>query len=275
MRKLLPILLLGLSGCFGLPQPPGAGTYARLGVDGAVGAAGLPLYRMAGKRRPARNAIFVVLEASFQKYFRDELPRLYRTKKEVRLEDVAWWALAPGLKGIYDKVIRLPEDRFNAENLQASLDFMEKAGKPYDLYLLTHGIPNHITTTRGSPLLSWKQIDDWKRRFPGLGLVFLQSCYGTSLAPDWLATGARAVMSYADENRNFFFPMVLLKSLRQFRALETTDPARWLAEAHEEAARILPDEVWKSRLDRFVVEKMGLGLDEFLRDSPPPTLRSH
>jgi hypothetical protein len=232
------------------------------------------------RKTPRRNLVFVALDQSFQSYFDEDLKKIYRTNEQVRVEDLAWWIFAPQLRGIYDQVIRVSYEKFNQETFLAAMDYMESLHTPYDAILLTHGIPNHIFTTKGFPVISWKEVDEWKGRFPSLELLFMQSCYGSSLAPDWLQTGAKVVMSYPGLNRNFFYPMTLLKSLRKnlsrlnepLQDLSEAERIERIKKAYNLANEKVQHDVKKSALDKFMIQGMGMSVGEYLSQSPNPEM---
>src|SRR6185437_6240708 len=104
----------------------------------------LELYHVGkvGKHLAQRNMVFVALDRTFQSYFDDDLKKIYHTQNEVRIEDLAWDVFAPELVGVYDQVLRISYNGFAPDTLQAALDYMEAQHQDYDLFLLTHGIPN-------------------------------------------------------------------------------------------------------------------------------------
>jgi hypothetical protein len=277
-----------LSGCLRLPHMPGKNTLALLDLPQKYAGdlsvddfKGLELYH-AGKikkdstKEPNRNLVFVALDQTFQSYFDDDLKRIYKTTSQVRIEELAWWVFAPEFNGLYDQVLRISYDHFSAATLQQSLDYMETQGKPYDLVLLTHGIPNNIMTTKGQPLLTWQDVDAWKGRFKNLDLVFMQSCYGSSLLFDWIDTGAKSVMSYSGLNRNFFFPMTLFRTMKKHfsdnPSQGQTDKERLttLYQAWVEADQKVDHDIQNSGLDNFMIKGLGLTIMDYLSDSPNP-----
>jgi hypothetical protein len=275
-------VLIGLSGCLSLPHSPKAKVVQQIELPqqfvshlSTSDAQALELYHV-GKidaRQPARNMIFVALDRTFQAYFDNDLKKIYHTQNEVRIEDLAWDVFAPELVGVYGQVLRISYNGFNGGTLQAALDYMEAQHQGYDLFLLTHGIPNNIMTTPGSPLLSWQEIDGWKGRYPSLDLVFLQSCYGSTLAPDWIQTGAKAVLSYPGLNRNFFYPMTLFKELKKVSSNDdaVTGVARATI-AFDLSNQSVQSDIEKSGLDRFMINGLGMSVQDYLQSAPSPQL---
>jgi len=273
-------LLAGLSGCLALPHTPNAKTLQQVELPpqyvshlSSADAQALELYHV-GKPdthyapRVQRNMVFVALDRTFQSYFDSDLKKIYHTQEEVRIEDLAWDVFAPELVGVYDQVLRISYNSFNANTLEAALDYMESQHQDYDLFLLTHGLPNNIMTTPGSPLLSWQEIDQWKGRFPSLDLVFMQSCYGSTLAPDWLQTGAKAVMSYPGLNRNFFYPMTLFKELKK----QTSTGVERATDASRLSNQKVQSDIKRSGLDRFMIQGLGMSVQDYLNTAPMPQL---
>ena len=149
---------------------------------------------------------------------------------------------------------------------------MESQHRDYDLFLLTHCLPNNIMTTPGSPLLTWQEIDQWKGRYPSLDLVFMQSCYGSTLAPDWLQTGAKAVFSYTGLNRNFFYPMTLFRKLKKVDADSKVTGIARASEAYQLSNESVQSDIQKSGLDRFMIRGLGMTVQDYLKDAPTPEL---
>jgi hypothetical protein len=272
--------LVGLSGCLSLPHTPNEKTLQQIELPqqyvshlSSVDAQALELYHV-GKPdthrvpRVQRNMVFVALDRTFQSYFDSDLKKIYHTQEVVRIEDLAWDVFVPELVGVYDQVLRISYNSFNANTLEAALDYMESQHQDYDLFLLTHGLPNNIMTTPGSPLLSWQEIDQWKGRYPSLDLVFMQSCYGSTLAPDWLQTGAKAVMSYPGLNRNFFYPMTLFKELRK----QTSAGVERATDASRLSDQKVQSDIKRSGLDRFMIQGLGMTIQDYLNTAPMPQL---
>jgi hypothetical protein len=275
------VVLLGLSGCLSLPHTPKEKIVQQMLLPAEFtshlstsDAQALELYHVgeAGSKQPQRNIVFVALDRTFQAYFDSDLKKIYHTQNEVRIEDLAWDVFAPELVGVYGQVLRVSYNGFNAGTLQAALDYMEAQHQDYDLFLLTHGIPNNIMTTPGSPLLSWQEIDQWKGRYPSLDLVFMQSCYGSTLAPDWLQTGAKAVLSYPGLNRNFFYPMTLFKKLKKVVSNSSVTGVARVSEAYQLSNESVQSDIQKSGLDRFMINGLGMSVQDYLKSSPDPQL---
>jgi phosphatidylglycerol:prolipoprotein diacylglycerol transferase len=284
------LLMSFLSGCLHLPQAPGTNTLVSLELpqkyQGSLSNedfSGLELYH-AGKlqndptQEPNRNLVFVALDQTFQAYFDADLKKIYNTNNEVRIEELAWWVFAPEFQGLYDQVLRVSYDHFSSATLLQAMDYMETQGKPYDVVLLTHGIPNNIMTTKGYPLLTWQDVDSWKGRFSHLDLLFMQSCYGDSLTADWQATGAKAVMGYAGLNRNFFWPMTLFRMMKKnFIANPTQgqsdkDRITTIYNISNDTANNVDTDIQKSGLDKFMIKGLGLTVQDYLLESPEPDL---
>jgi hypothetical protein len=163
------------------------------------------------------NAVFVAVDDEIQKRFESELRKelLESGRQAQRLEELAWWLYVPKMKKLYAEVFRLRYNDFTEATLEVALDEASKRSKPFDLILLTHGLPNHIAASKGQGFVSFKTLERWRGRYPKLRIVYMQSCYGQSLAQDWAQVGAKVVMAYKGLNRNFFFMDSYLDRLRQ------------------------------------------------------------
>ena len=98
----------------------------------------------------------------------------------------------------YDQVIILEDDRATGRDLSGAL-MQASRTHTIDLLLLVHGRPGALVGCRGQmdvgaetfqPLVAAYQKDP---TLIDLRVVFGLNCYGTSLAPTWLALGAKAV----------------------------------------------------------------------------------
>lgn len=265
LRPAIPFLLLALfsAGCGKLPQPPGNDVISARGVlREAPG--GLEVVRLQGARHADRNLIYVALDDVIQTSFGERIARLYPKRPGLRLEEIAWWMHVRKMVGLYDQVVRIGHDRFSRETLFVALEYMESLGRPYDLVLLTHGIPNHIKTTQGHELLSWKDLAELKGKLRGLNLVFMQSCFGSTLAPDWQEAGAKAVISFPKLNRNFFYFDFFLVDYKR----ERFD----VMAAYEQTNRTVHSRLRKHRLYRQVVTEMEMTMEEYIDEAPHPVL---
>lgn len=201
----LTILSLGLSGCL-LPGPPSS----RLFLSSRTVRPGLESYvsdqnRLSLQESKKRgNAIFLTADSFLARAVFETTRRFYGNSNPPSIDDLAWWQYAPDLTLLYRNIIRITTREARYRTLSDSLREMEQLGQPYDLYLLSHGMPNYLSDGSGY-YFSFKEIDALKGKLPHLRLVFMQSCFGRSLARDWLGTGAREVLSFDGFNRNFFW----------------------------------------------------------------------
>lgn len=155
-----------------------------------------------------RHALLITVDDEIQFQFSESLknfPAMAQLLSQQRIEVWSWWLLAPQLQQIYDNVIRIPYQHFHSDSFWQAVYYLESLETPYDLILMVHGVPNHLTTSKGYPLLSWKEIQQHKDQLHYLNVVYSQSCFGGSLAPDWIEAGAQTVISYPGFNRNFFY----------------------------------------------------------------------
>ncbi len=270
----LTLSLTLLSGCF-LPQPPGASK-----VKSTTSLAdGIELHRMNKERfvlepgvadpvrkevMSGRNLIWVATDDEVQPHFQKQLMDAYKASKPVRLEDVTWWMHAGKIQKLYDHVIRVRYDKLSKESLWTAIERMEAMGKPYDLFLLTHGVPNHIVTSKGFPLISWQHVAELKGKLKHLDLIFNQACFGDTLVPDWHAAGARTIIHFKEFNRNFFYLGFFLDDYRK----EKVDA---LAAYDRTNARI-DEDLAKHRLYPRIIETLGLTMDEYLDNAYPPEI---
>lgn len=98
----------------------------------------------------------------------------------------------------YDEVIILEDERATGPELVGALIHASR-DHTVDLLLLVHGRPNALVGCRGQTDVgpeTFKPLLDAYRQDPSLlnlRMVFGLNCYGASLAPVWLALGAKAV----------------------------------------------------------------------------------
>jgi phosphatidylglycerol:prolipoprotein diacylglycerol transferase len=156
-------------------------------------------------RQQNKNLLFLAADDNIQFGFSDLLKAAIGKDQPLpRIEDLTFWNYLPNLKKIYRSVVRIPYEKVNFKNFSTAVTYLESLGEPYDLVVLSHGMPNHLSTGSGY-FFSYRELATWKGQLHHLHLVFLQSCYGQSLENDFFAAGAQYVMSYPGMNRNFFF----------------------------------------------------------------------
>lgn len=211
-------------------------------------------------RRAGRNLLFVAVDETVQVQFAQRLQELYRTNDEVRLEEVSWWRFAPEMRGLYDHVVKIPYDQLNAQSLSEGITLLEEQRTPYDIMLLTHGIPNHITASPGEPFISYKDLEQLPE-LKSLRMVFMQGCFSETLARDWMLLGAQEVLSYEGWNRNFFFVDFFIKALKKKSSVK---------EAYDYVIDTIEEKMDRSLLYRKILEEMDLTLEEYFEISPPP-----
>ena len=276
IKSLLLVLssLLVLSGCI-LPKPPKWYTIERTQKFGQYNSELHTIYQGTPQDRnndravivtPKRNALFIALDESVQTQFSQQLMDVYRSQEEIRLEDVTWWRFAKKFNGLYDKVVRIPWQDFHKESLLEAISLLESLGKSYDIYLLTHGLPNHITTTKGHPFISYKDIAELKGVMNHVDMVYLQGCFSNTIAADFLNAGAKSVLSFEGWNRNFFFVDFFIKRLERYRH----DSLKAFEKTREHIKRDLT----LSILYRKLLDEMGISIEEYLETSPAPVYSS-
>ena len=98
----------------------------------------------------------------------------------------------------YDRVVVLEDERATGPELVATLTALAPTHRA-DLLLLVHGKPGALVGYQGRCMVDAETFDsllEAHRRDPtvvDIRAVFGVNCYGASLAPTWLALGARAV----------------------------------------------------------------------------------
>lgn len=212
-----------------------------------------------------KNLVFVTADSFSQIQFEPLLAATYKKEHPPTLNEVSWWQFAPLFRDLYSKVIYLPLEQAKYANIVASLKYMEAQGQPYDLIIMSHGIPNHLTTGDSGYFMSFKEIDDLKGQLKNLNLVFMQACFGESLVPDWIGAGAKTVISFSGFNRNFFFISVFL------------DHHRWYDErsAFYTANRDMRTTLNKNKLYKMMIEKgLGMTVEQYLQQAEAPKIKT-
>jgi phosphatidylglycerol---prolipoprotein diacylglyceryl transferase len=211
-----------------------------------------------------RNMIFVALDDTVQPQFQPLIQAAYKTDEEIRIEDITWWRFAGSFRFMYDYVIKIPHTDFNAASLTEAIRVAEVLGKPYDLYILTHGIPNHLTSTKGQPLISYKDIAELGKYTKNLNIVYLQACFGVTLAKDFMGLGASHLIAFEGFNRNFFYIDFFIDELRKnnFDVLTT----------YEELNDEIDEKMQDSLLYKKVLPGMGLTHEQYMKISPSPII---
>lgn len=222
---------------------------------------GSTVYSMRFQYDRHRNAIYIAVDNQVQKYF-DKQAVDFFGENPPRIEELSWWIYAKPLRRIYDDILVIPYNRFSKESLYEALEYMESKNETYDLYLMTHGIHNHITTSKGYDMLSYEDIDELKGSLAYLNLVYMQSCFGSTLSQDWLDAGANYVISYPDFNRNFFY-------LEFF--LDQYGPQRKHPDkAYERTNKALYRKMKNNPLYAQLLEAMDLSLEDYEEMSEYP-----
>ncbi len=210
-----------------------------------------------------KNLIFVTADEFTSQIFEKQLSAAYKTATPPTLNDLSWWQFAPLFRDLYSKVIYLPVEKAKNANITAAIRYMEHENIPYDLVILSHGIPNFLTTGETGYFMSFKEIDELKGQLHHLNLVFMQACFGNSLAKDWIAAGAKTVISFDGFNRNFFFIGVFL------------DHHRWYDDrgAYMTANRDMRTELNNKKLYKVLIETgLHMSVDQYLDQAPAPKI---
>lgn len=214
------------------------------------------------RKKASKNLLFAAVDETVQVQFADRLQEVYRSQSEVRLEDVSWWRFAPLMMDLYDTVAKIPYNNLSAKALAEAVEFLEAEGKPFDIILLTHGIPNHITSSAGYDLISYKDIAALPA-LKHLDMVFMQGCFSETLAPDWIELGAKTVLSYEGWNRNFFYVDFFLPAYKKQGSA---------VKAFESVNKSIEGDMKKSLLYKKILEELEMSFEEYFEISPSPIL---
>ncbi|RYZ75520.1 MAG: hypothetical protein EOP05_07610 [Proteobacteria bacterium] len=243
--------MMALTGCLGTPDEPKTKDFAKIEKRSDYS-----IYTMKREHKPSKtmrkttkNLILITADTFLTDQFQPLLNAAYKDKKTPTLNQFAWWAYQPLISDIYNKVIYLDVEQAKHAIITDAIRYMEKQPLQFDLIVLSHGIPNHLTTGEVGYFMSFKEIQDLGK-VKNLNLVFMQACFGKSLAQDWLNAGARRVMSYEGFNRNFFFIGIFLDHHRFY----DEDGAFFTAK------RDMEKELEKKDLYKAII-KRGLGTD--------------
>ena len=200
MRHLWVLFFL-LMGCDMVPRPPDSSKYPNL----APASERFELYQTSHSHRRV-NALFVAADETIQQNFSSAMSDAYKNRETPRLEELVWWRYLPYLDDVYGTIVRIDHEQLDYRNLASAIEYLEGLGEAYDVILLSHGFHNHLTDGAGNYFLSWQELAVWKGKLEHLQMVFMQGCFSSTLAQDWLDTGADYVLSYEGLNRNFFYP---------------------------------------------------------------------
>lgn len=269
----LALACLALSGCL-LPEAPKDSSF-----DNVQKSSLFTVYTMDRKHDSAppvepgerpdkmlpttKNLIFITADNFTGKQFAPQLAAAYRTDNPPTLNEVTWWQFAPLFRDLYKKVAYLPLSQAHNANIMAALKYMEKQPEPYDLIIMSHGLPNFLTDGDPGYFMSFREIDAMKGQLHKLNLVFMQACFGQSLAWDWIDAGAKKVMAFDGFNRNFFFVSIFL------------DHHRWYSDeqAFYTANRDMQSELNHKKLYNFLITKgLNMSVDDYLKQADEPIL---
>lgn len=264
LPALLALVLAG--GCARLPEEPGPEAFSSTETlsGGLVERYAYPPDR-AGTRT-GRNLLLVIADASIQDGLRDRAEGyLGRAAPEgVGLEELSWWHYSPLLGDVYGEVHLIRRDGARYRVVREAVGRLERTGVPYDIILLTHGLPNHISSGRDH-FLSWREIGGWRGRLDGLNLVFMQGCFGSTLAGDWLEAGAGTVIAHEGLNTNFLY---LSSFLKRYRRTPGDVPAAWAAANRSHASNVRNSPLYRT----VIRELLDSSVEEHLETIATPLL---
>jgi len=211
-----------------------------------------------------RDALLVSLDEEVQKFFEKPIMKAYKTDKPIRLEELMWWWYSPVFQKLYDRVLRIPYTQFTSKNLLSAIATMEREKRPYDIILMTHGVPNNLVTITkpDEPLFSYEDLAKLKGKLKYAQVVFMQACFGDTLAPDWHAAGVPAVLSYSEFNRNFFYLPYFLENLKK---------KKWdVSKAQDKTLAEINDKIKDSFMLSKIIPLIPMDRDTYLKKFPPP-----
>lgn len=274
----------GLSGCM-LPTPPGNELFS----ESQVIRPGLIHYRSYDYEKktmihPKRrgNVLFLTADSYMYKLISGQISNYFEkgdgttgstlpsstpsstNDQQLSIEELAWWEYAPILTDIYDHIIRITLKEAKHKTVLQALEELEAFDQPYDVFILSHGFPNHLSSGDGY-FLSYRELEEYRSTHPKskhMNVLFMQSCFGSSLVEDWNKVGAKAVLSFPGFNRNFFFISFFLGYLRDLE----------LKDAYQTTIDNMEANLTNSPLYRKLLEILGITVEQYLKASPNPDL---
>lgn len=261
LKPLFATLIITLVGC--LPKPPSESVLKPIGFGSPSGARFYKIDRKGDLGVHRRNLLYVAVDNTVAPQFKDLLEEAYDRKPAPRIEDISWWKLIKSVRKLYHKVAFIPHNRFNFQSFKEALQWLETQARDYDVYLLTHGWPNHITASEGEGLISYEQIqslsnvvsDKWK-------FAYMQGCYSNTLAADIHDLGVQDVFSFDGLNRNFFFVDFFMQNYIEY--------PYDVEAAHRATEQSIYEDMEDSKLYSRILEAMDISLNEYFSNSPAP-----
>jgi len=163
-------------------------------------------------QKRSKNLLFIAADDVIGKRLQPEFAKIYK-RSDIRLENILWWLYAPKIQKTYNYVLRIQWDGFNKDSFLKALRQMESLKQDYDVMLLAHGIPNHLISSPGQGVISFRDIGALKGKLRYADGLYLQACFGNSLSPDFLDAGFKSVIAYEGLNWNFFYPDYFLDAM--------------------------------------------------------------
>lgn len=257
---IISLIALAISGC--LPTKPNENEFWSIQKNN--------FYEIYHTRKslasPRRNVLFLAGDDNIQFAFKNSLSSLYQTDTPPRIEDLVFWDYLKPMKNLYNVIVRIPYQKMNYQSFSDGLQYMESLKQPYDLIILTHGLPNHLSTGTGY-FFSYKELNELNKKLPHLNLVLMQSCYGQSLAKDFKNAGAKYVISYQGLNSNFFFFKIFLN----YYEIESIEQAYSHAKNSFSFHMKMPMNAQIANM--IVAQKPPLTVDQFVASLPLPVLQ--
>jgi len=274
------LLLFVLSGCR-LPKEPGKSSVRKKGTEG-----NLTYYVMnpGAAAQKSRDLLIVSYDDQVQGEFSDKLTSYYNGKS-VRFEDLAFWKMVKNLRYMYRRVFILPWNRISPASLSEAFLQMESHGSGWDTLLMLHGLPNRLIGTSpdllppgmtehggitdsdaGSGHITYKHLESLKGKLAHLRLVFLEACWGNTLAADFQDMGAEHVISFSGMHTNFFYAHYLMYYLRKNQES--------VPDSYELTNQKFRSKIRKSLTFSWLIKQMGLKVNSYLGELRDPVLLS-
>jgi hypothetical protein len=202
------------------------------------------------------NALFLVADEIL---FAQAQVKVNALRHVPSLEDLAWGESAGYLTVMYKRIYRIGLKQAKNETFIRTMNELQSLNEPFDIYILSHGMPGILSSGNGY-FLSLSDLRAWLQKFPGLRLVFLQSCFGSSLANGFLNIGAQQVIAFEGMNRNILW---FTQFLRFYRFMDARDA--W-DQTNTQLSFLLQSD---PRID-FLAKVVGIDIEDYIRSSPGP-----
>lgn len=174
-----------------------------------------------GEKKGLPNLLLIIVDEITGKSMNDSFPSLYG--KEKRFEDRYWWRISKKMRELYDHVVRIHWSKFDATSLKSSAELLESYSKEYDIFILGHGFPNHLVSSKDKKMVSWKDLQALEGYFANARLLYSSACFGDTLINEFLGLGAKRVITYKGFQNNLVFQEYLLEDLKGVTGIQVLD----------------------------------------------------